>query len=290
MPVSHLLQHLLWGIGLRMRKRHDERGRMTTHELWKACSCPTRPYKVSARVSKASRSLTILHWQIWLLPTVLVKRQQWSLASLKSTSPARSRWRQLASEWIPNRFSHFRICYTTNRHCHFSPCHGVAIGDRWTSHSEPKPITSVLWLGGLWMWFKSCFWGIVASTCPPFSIEPTLYPTRILFHVRYISHVLRNPKKFQKSLHPKFIHIPFLLVVSAIWSYAMLHINSTYANKPSFIDSVAASIVCGWINDSDACKGLFFFSCFFGSFGLRATSLLLSWVIQLSQTSSFKFK
>ena len=31
---------------------------MTTHELWKACSCPTRPYKVSTRVPKASRSLT----------------------------------------------------------------------------------------------------------------------------------------------------------------------------------------------------------------------------------------
>ena len=141
----------------------------------------------------------------------------------------------------------------------------------------------------------------MASTCPPFSIEPTLYPTRILFHVRYISHVLRNPKKFQKSLHPKFIHIPFL--VSAIRSYAMLHINSTYANKPSFIDSVAASIV-GLMTRTQKivefkfvalqcfeCKGLsFLFFLFFGSFGLRATSLLLSWVIQLSQTSSFKFK
>ena len=57
-------------------------------------------------------------------------------------------------------------------------------------------------------------------------------------------------QKFLKSLHPKFIHIPFL--VSAIRSYAMLHINSTYGNKPSFIDSVAASIVCGWIKDLDA--------------------------------------
>ena len=59
--MSHLLQHLLWGIGVRIRKRHDERETretMTTHELWKACSCPTRPYKVSARVPKASRSLT----------------------------------------------------------------------------------------------------------------------------------------------------------------------------------------------------------------------------------------
>ena len=56
--MSHLLQHLLWGIGLRIRKRHDERGTTTTHELWKACSCPTRPYKVSARVPKPSRSLT----------------------------------------------------------------------------------------------------------------------------------------------------------------------------------------------------------------------------------------
>ena len=222
--MSHLLQHLLWGIGVRIRKRHDERETretMTTHELWKACSCPTRPYKVSARVPKASRSLTNASLAESGRSGFSNGPGHASAVTAGNASsqriPASSNGPSQASAVITGNASsqrvpqgvdgdnlpvnEFRIDSATfgsaiqqvdtviSTHVMVS-----AVGDCWTSHSEPKPITSVLWLGGLWMWFKSCFWGIVASTCPPFSIEPTLYPTRILFHVCYISHVLRNPK------------------------------------------------------------------------------------------------
>ena len=54
--MSHLLQHLLWGIGLRMRKRRE---RDDDHpRAVEGVQFPTRPYKVSTRVPKASRSLT----------------------------------------------------------------------------------------------------------------------------------------------------------------------------------------------------------------------------------------
>ena len=87
----------------------------------------------------------------------------------------------------------------------------------------------------------------------PSNLEPSfkLIPNNeSCFHVRYISHVLRNPPKKiisnPSSLNSftyvsRFCHHFF-------FGYAMLHINSFYANIPFSLDSVAASI-CGLCED-----------------------------------------